>query len=259
MNEAMSITDVSAWVGAYPFRGIHRSSFDDLEAKAEELGIGRIVVSSFENLFWENNLDGFNLWWQRLTGRNRFEHWPVINPAMPGQIKRLKELIEEAQPRGLRLLPNYHGYQLSDPCLENLMGLVKDHGLVVQVFQRIADERWHWMLHTPAVEDSDIVSFVRNYPEHHILISAMNQPNILVEYLADCPHLYVDVSRVRGPVFAVEQMLGNLPANKVVFGSLWPVQIIEATLWQVQEARISEKTRKAVLHENFEALVGSEA
>ncbi len=194
-----------------------------------------------------------------LTGRDRFEHWPVINPAMPGQISRLKEAIEKVQPRGLRLLPNYHGYHLSDPCLENLMGLVKEHNLVVQVFQRIADERWHWMLHTPAVENSDIVSFVKRYADHRILIGAMNQPNVLVEQLDDLPHLYVDVSRIRGPVFAIEHLLGNLPPNKIVFGSLWPVQIIEATLWQVQEAHISDKVRKAVLHENFETLVTSTA
>jgi len=249
------ITDATGWVGTYPFRGIPNSSLDDLEAKAAALGIGRVVVSPFDSLFWQNNLDGFRAWSDRLGGRERLEHWPVVNPAMVGQIGCIETLVQRENIRGLRLLPNYHGYRLSDPCVEPLMRVADTCGLVVQLFQRIADERWHWMLHTPAVAWEEIAGFLTKYPGHRILLSGSNTFSAAAKHIRRMPHLYVDISRMRGPVFAVEKLLADLPAERIIFGSLWPIQIIEATLWQVQAARVPEETKRAILHENFNALV----
>ena len=255
MDIASNIIDATAWVGTYPFRGIPNSSLDDLEAKAAALGVSRIVVSPFDGLFWENNLDAFDAWKDRLGGRERLEHWPVVNPAMASQIKRLERLARRENLRGVRLLPNYHGYRLSDPCIEPLMHVAEACGLVVQLFQRIADERWHWMLHTPAVAWDQIAAFLTQYPSHRILLSGTQTFAAAAEHIRRMPHLYVDISRMRGPVFAVEKLLGALPADRIIFGSLWPLQIIEATLWQVQTAHVPEQTKRAILRDNYDDFI----
>jgi len=255
MEPPKNIIDATAWVGTYPFRGIPNSSLDDLDAKAAALGVSRIVVSPFDSLFWENNLDGFDAWRDRLDGKKHLEHWPVVNPAMASQIRRLERLAGRENLRGVRLLPNYHGYSLSDPCIEPLMHVAETCGLVVQLFQRIADERWHWMLHTPAVAWDQIAAFLTEYPSHRILLSGVQTFSAAAEPIRRMPHLYVDISRMRGPVFAVEKLLAALPADRIIFGSLWPLQIIEATLWQIQTARVPEKAKRAILHRNFDCLL----
>ena len=249
-------TDVAGWIGVYPFRGIRTSSLDDLSARAESLGIGRVVVGSFEGLFWENGLDAIDLWRERLAGRDLLEHWPVVNPSMPGQLRRLERLIETYRPRGLRILPNYHGYQLSDPCVARLTDLAAAAGMVVQLFQRIADERWHWMLRVPPVEGDQIDGFLgRLGDEARVLISAHRQIASLSGHFERMRRLFVDVSRVRGPVFAIERLPAAVPGDRLVFGSLWPIQIIEATLWQVELADISEEARGGILRDNFATMV----
>ncbi|HEX7010438.1 MAG TPA: amidohydrolase family protein [Phycisphaeraceae bacterium] len=263
MNQACPAIDVAAWVGQYPFRGILHSSLTHLLDKLAALQVERAVVSPFEALFWENNLDAFDLWSHRLAEHSRLELWPVVNPAMPGQIARLARRLDEhaahgqAVPRGLRLLPNYHGYRLDAPAVDDLMRLARERSLIVQVFQRIADERWHWMLSVPPVPPEDLLAFVDRHDQQPILISALNAPQLLADRLRSHPALYADLSRLRGPLFALERLLEQAPADRLVFGSLWPIQIIEATLWQITYAQASDATKADLLRGNAARLLQS--
>lgn len=259
MSQPQTTIDVAGWVGQYPFRGIHNSSLAHLTAKLESLQIERAIVSPFEALFWENNLDAWQLWAARLADKPRLELWPVVNPAQPGQLSAFESMLDAYRPRGLRLLPNYHGYQLADPAVETLMRLADQRGMIVQVFQRIADERWHWMLPMPAVQEEELVAFVQQYPHQRILISGMNHPQVLAEVMAKQPQLYADISRLRGPLFAVERLVEQVPAQRLTFGSLWPIQVIEATLWQLWDARIPEASRQAMLYGNAQRLLNETA
>jgi predicted TIM-barrel fold metal-dependent hydrolase len=256
MNRPIQIIDVAAWVGHYPFRGILNSSLEHLRQQMRAIGIAKSIVSPFEAIFWENNLDAHAQWLLRLGARQDLELWPVVNPAMPGQLEEFKRLCEVNRPRGLRLTPNYHGYRLDDPCVARLMGLAGQFGIVVQVFARIADERWHWMLKVPPVASEDLLYFTSVFAGQRIILSAVNSIREFIPRLKQQPSLYVDISRLRFPIFALEQLLTDAPPEQVVFGSLWPIQITEATLWQVEEARVDEKVKTAVLRDNFLNLVG---
>ena len=259
------ITDVAGWVGTYPFRGIRGSSLEDLGARCGDLGIDRIVVSAFENLFWQNNLDAYASWAQRVFEHpilsGLAEYWPVINPAHPGQLRRLEPLLDRFEPRGIRLLPNYHRYHTWDPRVADLMALARERNLVVQVFCRIADERWHWMLRTAAVDlANDLMYLASQFDEQRILLSALNPGELgdLAPRVRQLPGLYVDISRMRGPAFALEGLLETLSADKILFGSLWPLQMIEATLWQVTWSRAPEATKQAILQGNFQRMIPHE-
>src|SRR5205823_5300951 len=74
------VIDVSAWVGQYPFRGILRSSVADWKEAAASLRISRAIVSPFEAVFWENNLDAYERWADSLAGESQLEVWPVVRP-----------------------------------------------------------------------------------------------------------------------------------------------------------------------------------
>jgi predicted TIM-barrel fold metal-dependent hydrolase len=147
------------------------------------------------------------------------------------------------------LLPNYHGFRLYDAGAAELMALARERRMIVQVFQRIADERWHWMLKVPAVDQADLDYLTASF-DQPILLSGVSGHRALASRLAKCPGLYADISRVRGPQFAIEKLVKAVPSEKLVFGSLWPIQIIEATLWQVTTAKIGDETKRNLLAEN---------
>jgi predicted TIM-barrel fold metal-dependent hydrolase len=247
----MSVIDVGAWIGAYPFRGIPNSSLDHLRQKMTALGIERAIVSPYEAIFWENNLDAYAHFAEQLAGDAAIEVWPVVRP---GATAGLESLLDRFRPRGLRLLPNYHSYRLSDASARDILELAKSRGMVTQVFQRIADERWHHLLKVPAVDQTDLEYVTGVHTDQRILLSGLNVLVPFASRLRQNPGLYVDVSRIRGPQFAIESLVQSLPVEKLLFGSLWPVQIIEATLWQITSARIDDASRRRLLFENAKSL-----
>lgn len=253
------VIDASAWIGAYPFRSTTPRDPNVLIERMDRLTIDRAIVGSFESLFWEDNLVGYECWRDRLPA-DRLELWPVVNPSLPGQLRRFGKLHDDAsaagQPfRGLRLLPNYHGYHLHDAHVADLMQLARERDLVVQVFQRIADERWHWMLHVPAVEDEELTVLINQFPANRLLICGSNQPELFADAMRQHPALYLDISRVRCPVFAIEHLIEKAPWQRLVMGSLWPIQIIEATLWQVEHAEVAPHIMHGILGGNAERLL----
>jgi predicted TIM-barrel fold metal-dependent hydrolase len=248
----MSVIDMSAWIGAYPFRGIPNSSLDDLRRKMTELQIERAIVSPYEAIFWENNLDAYEQAAQQLADDEKIDVWPVVRP---GATVGLEKLLDRFQPRGLRLLPNYHGYRLSDAPTREILDLAKSRGMIVQVFQRVADERWHYLLKVPPVDQTDLEYLTSVHTDQSIVLSGLNSIAPFASRLRQNPNLYADLSRIRGPQFAIESMVKSLPAAKLVFGSLWPVQIIEATLWQITSAKIDDSTKRKLVCENAETLL----
>jgi predicted TIM-barrel fold metal-dependent hydrolase len=248
----MSVIDVSAWIGAYPFRGIPNSSLDDLRRKMTELQIERAIVSPYEAIFWENALDAYEQFAQQLVDDPKIEVWPVVRP---GATVELESLLDRFRPRGLRLLPNYHGYRLSDSAAAELLALAKSRGMIVQVFQRIADERWHYLLKVPPVDQTDLEYLASVHTGQPILLSGLNSLAPFASRLRQNENLYADLSRIRGPQFAIESIVKSFAVEKLVFGSLWPVQIIEATLWQITSAKIDDDLKRRLLVENAKTLL----
>jgi hypothetical protein len=250
LSPRVPVIDVSAWIGEYPFRGIPQSSLADLKQLMAKLNIERAIVSPFEAIFWENNLDAYARSADAFHGDEQLKVWPVLRP---GALNGIEKLLDHHRPGGLRLLPNYHGYCLCDSAAAEIMHLARERKMIVQIFQRIADERWHWMLKVTEVDAMDLDYVSATFVDQPLIISGRATSDLLNWRLAQCPNLYADISRVRGPQFAIEQLVSACPPEKLLFGSLWPIQIIEATLWQVTTAKIDDSIRAKMLHQNASA------
>ena len=245
-----NLIDVAAWVGSYPFRNIPNSNLKDLRIIADELEINRIIVSSFENLFWQNGLDAYEIWQTKLKDYKFIEHWPVVNPTVPGELEVLQDLTVRNKFQGFRLLPNYHSYNLEDSCIKTFMEFASQNRKIVQVFQQIADERWHWMLKVPKVDAVELSSFIQDYPDNTIILSALDINENILNLLHDHPNTYIDISRFTGPCFVLERVISKLP-DQFLFASLWPLQILQASLWQIEYADISQENKEHIMSKNY--------
>ncbi len=249
--------DVAMWVGAYPFRHLARHDAAALQLAMKANCIRHAVVSHFDFLFQEDNLAAYLNTVTGLEERDDCEVWPVVNPSRPAQIERLQWALERKPARGIRLLPNYHHYNLADPCVTDLMAWAGERGLIVQVFQQIADVRWQWMLCVPPVPLREIQEFTGTVQQgSRLILSGLDRPEAVAAAIAPQPEVYVDLSRLRGPQFAVEAVARGVPVSRLLFGSLWPLQLIEATLWQVQLAGIPHTERQRILYGNARRILG---
>jgi hypothetical protein len=258
------VCDLACWIGQYPLRRLREQSLDDLLARSRRTGVTRAVVCGYDQLFAQNGLDYWFDWLRRIDrhegAREMVEYWPVVNPSHPGELRRLEAGLRQTPCRGLRLLPSYHGYRAWDPAIAELMALARQRDLVVQVFVRIADERWHWMQQTPPLDiGQDLAYLTSMFPDNRLLISAANGAELsaMSTRLRTHGSLYADLSRVRGPIFALDNLPQWLPLQRVVFGSLWPVQIVEASLWEINLSTLSAQQQRMILWDNAQQLLAA--
>ncbi len=251
------VIDLAGFLGRWPFRDIPRASRDHLHTLAGQLGLRRVVVSSFDNLFWENALDAARRTAESIDGDKLLVHFPMVNAAFPGALDDLKRLYDERPFRGVRLLSNYHEYSLADKAVDDLIAWTQQRDIVLQVFRRVVDERLHYMLKVPPVPDDELRGLAERHPGQRFVFSALWFAEILAmaEALGPADHVSFDVSRCRGPEAWPVKLIEAVPARRIVFGSLWPLQVIRSTLTEIIHAPFDEQTRAAILHDNAAAML----
>ena len=253
-----TIIDATAFVGEFPFRGFPQTSPAALKKLAQEYSVGGAVVSSFSEIFWENNFDAAKRLADEIRGDDFFKHFIVVNPTYPRQLKELPEVLQATGARGIRLLPNYHDYRLWDERALELFHFAHEQNLPIQIFREIQDERMHWMRHFAPTAAADFEWFLSalNTPEIppcRVLLSGLTFADLSRMGAAMREHktVYADLSRVRGPLFCAETLVTEQHNERLVFGSLWPIQVMAATLKQMTDAEIDDATRARILSKNW--------
>jgi len=254
MQNAMKSTfDATAFFGDYPFRGFTQSSLDDFNSRCEQHNISGAAVSSFQQIFWENNLEAARRDADTITQYSNLQHFVVVNPSYPRQLTELEKVLLQFPVSGLRLLPNYHRYHLWDECARDLFILAQEHQLPVQIHREIQDQRMHWMLPVAPLAAAELEWLLANPPEIKVLLSGLSSADLrgLQSKILEAPNVFADLCRVRGPVFGIEKMTELVNAKRLVYGSLWPIQNMASSLLQIEDAQISEEEKAAILCSDF--------
>ena len=200
--------DMTVFFGDYPFRGFSQTSLQDLAQRCKTLQISGAAVSSFQQIFHENNLDAARRDAKLLESFPQFAHFVVVNPTYPRQLEELQKVLLEMPIAGLRLLPNYHHYHLWDARVQELFALAKSYELPVQIHREIQDRRLQWMLSVLPLDVEELEWLLSNPPEIKVLLSGLSRTDLLqlqAKILA-APNIWVDTSRLRGPVFGLENL-----------------------------------------------------
>ena len=253
--------DASAFIGDYPFRGFPETTPPELSQLNAQYGIGGAVVSSFHEVFWENNFEAATRTAREIRDCDGLVQFLVVNPTYPRQLQELPETLAATGARGLRLLPNYHGYDLWDERVTELFHFAAEQNLPVQIFREIQDARMHWMLRVPPLSSENLQWLLADPPPARVLLSGLPFSEVMAlrGKLQSAARVWFDLSRVRGPVFAVEKLVETLGAEQLVFGSLWPIQMIAPSLRAIEDARITAAQRAQILDGNWQRFARGEA
>jgi len=248
-----STFDATVFFGDYPFRGFAQSSLDDLNSRCEQHNISGGAVSSFQQIFWENNLEAARHDADAIAKHSNLQHFAVVNPSYPRQLEELEKVLSQFPVSGLRLLPNYHRYHLWDECARDLFILAGERELPVQIHREIQDQRMHWMLPVAPLASAELEWLLANPPEVKVLLSGLTSADLrgLQSKILESPNVWADLCRVRGPVFGIEKMTELVKAKRLVYGSLWPIQNMASSLLQIEDAQISVEEKTAILQSDF--------
>jgi predicted TIM-barrel fold metal-dependent hydrolase len=136
------IIDVNACLGHYPFRSLRFNTADTMVELMARNGIDRAVVSSLHAAFYRDAHRGNDELREQIRAHGtRFIPVATVNPKYVGWERDLAQAIEQWKWRIVTLLPEHHGYSLSDEHGRAALERIAAYGVPVMLMQRFEDRR----------------------------------------------------------------------------------------------------------------------
>lgn len=245
------ILDCNCWLGDWPFRKLPQTTAAELVELLDGYGVTQAFVGHFAGVFYRDMAAANDLLLEAVSGHeDRLLPWAAINPAFPGWEDDLQEAAAGGF-AGVRLYPNYHGYELGDECLRDLLGAARALRWPVAIYPKLQDERLHhWRMPVPATDLSALPELVAAFPDLPLIIMGQGVPFAQqFQSLFAGSRLLMDLSRCEG-IGGVADLVRTIGAEHVLFGSHAPFFYLEAAVLKLQEAGLPDNDRDAILHRN---------
>lgn len=251
--------DVNVNLSRWPCRRLVADEPDGLVANLRKRNVGQAWAGTFDGIL-HKDLSSAN---ERLAsdcrryGQGLIVPFGSVNPKLPDWQEDLRRCQEKHKMPGIRLHPNYHGYDLKDSAFSELLRLSASRRLIVQVAVRMEDERTqHPLMRVAPVDISPLVDVLKSEPGVRVVVLNWNSLEDLetTQKLASTGHVYFDISMVES-VGGVARLAQAIPIQQVLFGSHYPLFYFESALLKVREAGFADAQAHALLEGNARRLL----
>jgi len=215
--------DVNVSLSRWPFRRLLGDDTAGLVARLSKRHVTRAWAGSFDGIF-HKDISSVN---NRLAddcsrhGPDMLMPFGSINPRLPDWQEDLRRCHEEYKMRGIRVHPNYHGYELKDSVFAELLHLATTRHLVVQLALSMEDERTqHPLMRVPPVDVSPLPDLLKSEPEARVVVLNTDVRHELEQspQLLASGNAYFDLSMVEG-VGGLAHLVEKISIRRLLFGS----------------------------------------
>jgi predicted TIM-barrel fold metal-dependent hydrolase len=257
------IIDTNVNISRWPFRRLAGDETPDLVARLRKQNVVQAWAGNLDGIM-HKDIGGVNA---RLAaecsthGKGILAPFGSINPKLPDWQEDVRRCAKDYRMPGIRLHPNYHGYDLKDPVFGELLHLAGANGLIVQLVVAMEDIRTqHPLLRVPPVDLGPLAQVVSDHRSTRLHL--LNWwPVLRVERigkLADAGEIYFDIAMLEG-IEGVARLVQEVPAGRVLFGSHSPLFYFEAALLKMQESGLPDVTKAMVFEGNARRILSSKA
>lgn len=254
--------DTNVTISRWPFRRLPGDETPGLVARLRARGITQAWAASFDGLL-HRDIGGVNSRLAeecRLHGAGLLVPFGSVNPTLPGWREDLRRCSEEYGMPGIRLHPNYHGYQLASPEFLDVLNAAGKLRMIVQIAVSMEDPRTqHPLLRVPPVDLTGLPNLLlRAGGEVRIVLlnhwwTALRAGRALAPYV-ELGTVYFDIAAVEG-IEAVARLVEKLPPERIVFGSHAPLFAVDSALLKVRESGLPAEYRSRILETNAKGLL----
>jgi predicted TIM-barrel fold metal-dependent hydrolase len=277
------LLDINAYVGHWPFKKLQYNTCSTLLDRMNKFGVEKSVISNLNGIFYKNTKSANEELFDELSSDKRFGDrfipFAIINPIYAGWKDDLKISVTRLGMKGIRVFPQYHDYEITDPLLIDLVNLAKDYNLPVAIDIRMVDSRQRSWMDIPVFEPREekydiitkewqlknIVPLIREVPDARFIIVNLATSLVLTDEeteLVKKSNVLFDTSgrSIRG-----DNMLGELirrfGRDKFAFGSHSPILDYltgRLRIESMSEADADEETKELLRSGNAKKFLGIE-
>ncbi len=257
----VQLFDINTATGHWPFRKLPINTVSELQDHLEKRGVDGAAVVNINAVFYKNCQDANLELYDWIGSQNNFfTGIATINPFYPKWDKDLTEAVAKYHFRGLRLIPQYHDYQLND-LPEKVPQMAAALDIPIFISHRIVDVRQkHWMDTDKAIDFSEVYNLCQRHPKTKVVFteSITSANNFENKNMKECPNLFLEISRMRSTCGQqLSKIAAKIGCDRLLFGSGSPFKETTPSIIKLQQANLTESEKKAIAAENAVTLLGS--
>jgi uncharacterized protein len=257
------IIDVQCHLGHWPFRRIRFNTAPGLVKRMDRSGIDKAVVASLDAIFYRDTHAGDEEMAAGVAAyRKRFILLATVNPAYSGWEKDLDAGILKLGIKGMRLTPQYHGYDLDGAEGSAVLAAAAERGLPVAIPISL-DQRWlaHPLDDAKRTAADRIAAAVKANPKVKFIIQNATGWD-LGPFFADGAfkerEFVFDIARMDGVMWKhIPQVMEKLGAGHLAFGTGLPMSYAAPALIRMAVMEASEEAKEKVAWRNAEEMFGA--
>ena len=255
------LVDTNVSISRWPLRRLPCDETPKLVAKLRRHGVTSAWTGTFDALL-HKDIRSANA---RLTaeckshGDRLLIPFGAVNPMLPDWEEDLRLCVEAHEMPGIRLHPNYHGYQLNDPLFARLMSLAAERGLIVQIAVHMEDERMmHRLMRVEPVDTAPLADLMPRWTTARVvLLNALNRlDSDQLSRIVSSGEVYVDIAMLEG-VGGLERLMATVPQSRILFGSHAPLFYFESATLKLRESALGGAQLASIRYQNAEQLYSS--
>ncbi|MEZ5276970.1 MAG: hypothetical protein R3F07_11370 [Opitutaceae bacterium] len=249
------LIDTNVCFGEWPFGTVGITNAAKLRQRLTAAGIGTALVSHVAPIFNPEPDHGNQRLFTALRKQDDLIAIPVVSPVLRGWEDLLDRYREQQGIRAIKVFPNFHRFSLTGPAMDRLVDYVRSHDLKLMVNIRMVDERHQYFgLKIAGVRVRDLASFSRRHGDFKYLCLGLYRPEIL-ELAEKCGNFLTDFSFADWQ-YLIEELLGKLPAERIVFGSHTPLMVTQANVDHLRCSGIAKSTMRKIGSANAKRFFG---
>lgn len=250
------LIDVNAYIGHWPFRQLRITTAEGLVREMDRQGIDRAVAANLHGVFYQNvQPANEELAEAARPFGDRLIPFATLNPAYPGWEEDLRRC-EGLGLRGLRLYPQYHGYQLAGEAALALVDAAARLGWAVQAPMRLVDRRGrHPMDLGEDLSPANYEAAIGARPNVHWMILAA--AGLDGRRLPPEANYAVEISRLTAVLRRdIQRLLEGVGPRRVVWGTGMPLNMAAPALLRLQALDVEAEVKERIAWRNAAEMLG---
>ncbi|MFQ6045828.1 MAG: amidohydrolase family protein [Gemmatimonadales bacterium] len=252
------VTDVSAFVGGYPYRHVEPADPDSLLRHMERMGIERAWVGYLPAFLYRDPRAGNRSLARVLSPHaDRLAPIPTLNPGLPGWQQDLNEALAHGAP-AVRLYPQHQGLDPVGDQVRVASVAAAAGGLSVVLTVKFEDRRQRHPLDTaPDLPPSAVRALARSDPDLRLIVTGAERDFVEEVHFGLTPdeaaRILWDFAWVWGPPEDhLAHLLDVVGVERFTLGTWMPLRIPDAVFAKLDLLDLNAADRKALLGGNLE-------